>query len=33
MKNRSHRYDIRRPSPRNGHRYTKMSHYDDTYIY
>ena len=23
MKNRSHRYDINRPSPRHGHKYTK----------
>ena len=23
MKNRSHRYDIIRPRPRHGHRYTK----------
>ena len=23
MKNRSHRYEINRPSPRNGHKYTK----------
>ena len=28
MKNRSHRYDINRPRPRNGHKYIKykMSH-------
>ena len=23
MKNRSHRYDINRPIPRHGHKYTK----------
>ena len=23
MKNRSHRYDIKRPRPRHGHKYTK----------
>ena len=23
MKNRSHRYDINRPGPRHGHKYTK----------
>ena len=23
MKNRSHRYDINRPRPRHGHKYTK----------
>ena len=24
MKNRSHRYDINRPRPRHGHKYTKQ---------
>ena len=23
MKNRSHKYDINRPKPRHGHKYTK----------
>ena len=23
MKNRSHRYDVNRPRPRHGHKYTK----------
>ena len=35
MKNRSHRYDINRPRPRNGHKYIKykMSHYNDGSVY
>ena len=35
MKNRSHRYDIDRPRPRHGHKYTKykMSQYNDGYVY
>ena len=27
MKNRSHRYDIDRPWPRHGHKYTKYKEY------
>ena len=27
MKNRSHRYDINRPWPRLGHKYTKYKEY------
>ena len=27
MKNRSHRYDINRPWPRDGHKYTKYKIY------
>ena len=26
--NRSHRYDINRPRPRHGHKYTKYKHKD-----
>ena len=36
MKNRSHRYDINRPRPKHGHKYTKyknVSHYSDGYRY
>ena len=34
MKNRSHRYDINRPRPKHGHKYTKyVSHYNDGYGY
>ena len=36
MKNRSHRYDINRPWPRHGHKYSKykkLPHYDDVYMY
>ena len=31
MKKRSHRYDINRPRPRNGHKFTKckMCQYND----
>ena len=34
MKNRSHRYDINRPCPRHGHKYSKnkMSRYNDGYM-
>ena len=31
MKNSSHRYDIDRPRPRHGHKYTEYN--DDAYIY
>ena len=34
MKNTSHRYDINRPRPRHGHKYSKkMFQYDDAYMY
>ena len=32
MKNRSQRYDINRPRPRLGHRYTKYKRYNDGYM-
>ena len=31
MKNSSHRYDIHRPRPRHGHKYTEYN--DEAYIY
>ena len=36
MKNRSHRYDINRPSSTHGHKYSKYIRsvsYDDAYLY
>ena len=36
MKNGSHIYDISRPRPRHGHKYSKyknVTQYDDAYIY
>ena len=35
MKNRSHIYDINRPRPRHGEKYSKyqVSQYDDAYMY
>ena len=27
MKNKSHRYDINRPRPKNGHKYSKYKMY------
>ena len=36
LKNRSHTYDINRPRPRHGHKYTKfyiMSQYNNGYMY
>ena len=34
MKNRSHRYDINRPTSRHGHKYSKfkVSQYHDAYM-
>ena len=34
MKNRSHRFDINRPGPKQGHKNTKfkVSQYDDPYL-
>ena len=35
MKNRSHRYDTKRPPSKHEHKYTKykMSQYNDGYVY
>ena len=35
LKNISHRYDMNRGQPRNGHKYTKykISHYYDGYVH
>ena len=35
MKKRSHRHNINRPGPNQGHKYTKykVSRHDDAYMY